>query len=86
VVSELEYPAVVGQLKEENPRHVATQRLSARDSDAPPECLDVRGYTVEALEVLCSTSTAMAGTVTIRSPANGSKRSAMRPNLAQRQR
>ena len=46
----------------------------------------MHGYTVEALEVLRSTSTAMAGTVTIRSPANGSKRSAMRPNLAQRQR
>jgi hypothetical protein len=30
---------------------------------------DVRGYTVQALEVLCGTSTALAGVVTIKSPA-----------------
>jgi len=29
VVGELEYLAVVGKLNEDNPRHVATQRLSA---------------------------------------------------------
>jgi hypothetical protein len=34
---------------------------------------DVRGYTVEALEVLCSTSTAVAGAVTIRSSAHGDR-------------
>jgi hypothetical protein len=34
---------------------------------------DVRCYTVEALEVLCSTSTAVAGAVTIRSSAHGDR-------------
>ena len=30
---------------------------------------DVRGYTVEAVEVLCGTPTALAGTASIKSPA-----------------
>jgi hypothetical protein len=45
-------------------------RIRVHESSAASH--DVRGYTVEALEVLCSTSTAAVGAVTIRSSAHGS--------------
>jgi hypothetical protein len=50
-------------------RHIARTRVH----ESLAALQDVRGYTVEALEVLCSTSTAVAGAVTIRSSAHGER-------------